>query len=104
MATATVTSRDAGINNFASGSFTGDGTATTVTLGFTPRWVKVFNATDAIMWEKVEGMGATITFKTVTAGTTTADSGTAISWASGVLTLSATLAASAKALSWVAIA
>ena len=103
MATGTVTSRSAGISNFASGSLTGDATSTTITLGFTPRWVKVFNATDAIMWERVEGMGATITFKTVTAGTTTADTGTAISWSGGVITLSATVAANAKAISWVAM-
>lgn len=104
MATGTVTSRSGGIINFASGSFTGDATVTTITLGFTPRWVKVFNATDAIMWEKVEGMGATITFKTVTAGTTTADTTTAISWSGGVLSLTAALAASGKAISWVAVA
>lgn len=103
MATATVTSRDAGIHHCMTGSFTGDATATTITLGFNPRWVKVFNGTDAIMWEWVEGMAATVAFKTVTAGTTTADTGTAISVSGGVLTLSATLAASAKAISWVAV-
>jgi hypothetical protein len=103
MATASVTGRSAGIVQTAYGSFTGDATATTITLGFTPTSFMVFNETDALKWEKTAGMGATITIKTVTAGTQTADSTTAISWSGGVVTLTAGLAASAKVCSWVAI-
>ena len=105
MATGTVTSRSAGVHNFATGGFTGDATITTITLGFTPRYFKLFNATDAITWEKFENMGATITAKTVTAGTLTADATSAVLFsAGGVVTLSAALAASAKVCSWVAMA
>jgi hypothetical protein len=102
MATFNATSQAAGVSNFASGSFTSDNTATTVNLGFRPRHVKVFNATDVIVWEKFEGMGATITIKTVTAGTTTADTTTAIVLTATGFTMPTGTVGSAKALSWVA--
>lgn len=105
MATVTATSRSAGVVNFASGSFTSDNTATTITLGFKPRWVKVINSTDVIVWEKIEGMAAANSVKTVTAGTTTVDTGSAILInTDGTVTLSQTAVGNSKAISWVALA
>lgn len=104
MATVAATSQAMSIADFASGSFTSDNTATIVTLGFKPRWVKVVNSTDVIVWEKIEGMAAANSVKTVTAGTTTVDTGSAILInTDGTITLSATAVGSAKAISWVAI-
>lgn len=104
MATVSATSQDMGVSNFASGSFTSDNTATTVKLGFTARWVKVVNTTDVIVWEKIEGMAAANSVKTVTAGTTTIDTGSAILInADGTITLSSTAVGNSKAISWVAL-
>lgn len=104
MATVSATSKSMSITEFSSGSFTSDNTATTVSLGFKPRWVKVVNTTDVIVWEKIEGMAATHAVKTVTAGTTTIDTGSAILINSdGTITLSATAVGNNKAISWVAI-
>lgn len=103
MATVTATSRSAGVVNFASGSFTSDNSITVVTLGFTPRWIKVVNTTDVIVWEKIEGMPAANSVKTVTAGTTTMDAGSAITInTDGTISLSAAAVGNAKAISWVA--
>lgn len=99
------TTQAASIHNFASGSFTSDNTAAVVALGFKPRWVKVVNTTDVIVWEKIEGMAAANSVKTVTAGTTTIDTGSAILInTDGTITISATAAGNAKAISWVACA
>lgn len=97
--------RSGGIVNMAQGGFTGSGAAVVVTLGFKPKYVKVFNETDATTWEWVKGMAATIAFKTVTAGTMTADTGSAIvDNDDGTFTISATAAANNKVLTWVAYA
>jgi hypothetical protein len=99
------TSNSASIVNFASGSFTSDNTDTVVSLGFNPRWVKVVNSTDVIVWEKIEGMAAVNSIKTVTAGTTTVDTGSAIIFnGDGTMTLEAATVGNAKAISWVAFA
>lgn len=103
MATVYATSTTGGIAHFSSGSFTSDNTATTVTLGFTPRWVKVVNSTDVIVWEKIEGMAAANSVKTVTAGTTTVDTGSAITLSENGFTLSAAAVGDAKAIAWVAM-
>lgn len=104
MATVSATSQAAGLANFASGSFTSDNTATVVTLGFKARWVKVVNTTDVIVWEKIEGMAAANSVKTVTAGTTTIDTGSAILInTDGTITLSSTAVGNSKAISWVAL-
>lgn len=103
MTTFAATSQARGVPNFASGSFTSDGAAATVTLGFVPRHVKVINSTDVIVWEKIEGMAAANSVKTVTAGTTTVDTGSAILInTDGTITLSSTLTGTSKAISWVA--
>jgi hypothetical protein len=93
-----------GVMNFQAGSFTSDGTDTTLELGFVPRWIKVVNSTDVIVWEKIEGMAAVDSIKTVTAGTTTIDTGSAIIINDdGTVVLEAATVGSAKAISWVAI-
>lgn len=99
MATVTVSKRSDGVNSFAHGSFTGDGAAQVLSLGFVPNHIIVINETDAIRWEKFQPMAAANSIKTVTAGTTTVDTGSAIVFNSdGTVTLSATLAASAKVI------
>lgn len=103
MAIKAATSQDMGVSNCASGSFTSDNTPTTVTLGFKPRWIKVVNSTDVIVWEKIEGMAAANSVKTVTAGTTTVDTGSAITIADNGFVLSQTAVGNSKAISWVAI-
>jgi len=63
-----------GIVRFATGTI--DPTATgskVITLGWTPRHIRVFNEDLVIMHEKFGDMAATSTVKTVTAGTTTLD-------------------------------
>lgn len=59
---------------FANGSHLDDAgtTAATVTIGFTPRYIRVDNETDRIMWEWSEGMASPSATKTVAAGTRTA--------------------------------
>ncbi len=94
--------RSAGIVNMASGGFSGAGAIETVTLGFTPRFVTVFNVTDVITWEKHVDMAATICKKFVSSGTQTADTSTAITIATGNFSLSAALAANAKVITWIA--
>jgi hypothetical protein len=64
-----------------------------------PNHVIVLNETDAIRWEKIQPQAAANCFKTVTAGTTTLDTTSAIVInADGTLTLSAGLAAASKAI------
>lgn len=97
--------------NMASGSFTSDGNATSLTLGFMPRYIKVWDATDATQWEWMLGLAATTTIKTVTAGTMTSDTTSAIlvgtdaglnEPASSAL-LSAALCSTGKAITWMAL-
>lgn len=108
--TKTATSQAMGLSNFASGSFTSDGNDYSITLGFKPRYVKIVNSTDVIVWEKIEGMAAANSVKTVagTTGandtvTTTVETGSDILInADNTLSLSAALAGTSKAISWVA--
>lgn len=103
MATASATSQAGGIANFASGSFTSDNTATTVKTGFKPRWIKVVNGTDNIIWEKIEGMAAAAVLKRIADGTGTVDTGSAIVISDSGFTLSSTAGGNSKAISWVAV-
>lgn len=100
------TSQSRGIANVASGSFTSDNTAVTVTLGFVPRYVKVFNATDVITWEKTEGMAAAAAIRQDTTDGNTMTNNTSSNILindDGTITISATAAGNAKAISWIAI-
>jgi hypothetical protein len=102
MATVTLSKRADGIVNVVTGSLTGDAAANTITCGFVPLQVIVINETDATKWEKFDPMVAANTIKTVTAGTLTVDTGSAIVINSdGTVTLSATLCASGKALKFI---
>lgn len=95
--------RNGGIANSMTGSFAGTGAAVTLTLGFVPGEVTVFNETDVIIWRKLYDQAAANTIKQVAAGTTTLDTGSAIVInTDGTVTLSATLAANGKACKWVA--
>lgn len=87
-----------GIARGCYGTATGDGTAITATLGFRPKHVIVVNLTDAMRWEKIDGMTDAQSLKTVTAGTQTTDTTSAIVLTDDGFTTSAALAASGKAL------
>lgn len=67
-----------GVAHFANGNFVATGEAAVVTLGFRPRHVIVYNVTTATRLEKIDGMAAATTIKTVTAGTQTSASGSLI--------------------------
>lgn len=103
MTTFAATSQAQSICNVATGSFTGDGTIATLTLGFKPRYFKLVNATDVVVYEKFEGMVAANSIKTVAAGTTTNDASAITLDAAGTVTIPAAINISAKALSWIAI-
>lgn len=69
----------ASVVNFANGGYTGDGSGSIlVNVGFTPRWVKVVDVTDATTYEWFADMPATDSLKTVTGGTMTIDTNSAI--------------------------
>lgn len=72
-------SQSGSVTNFAAGGYTGDGSGSIqVFVGFTPRYVKVWDITDATQWEWSENFPATNTWKTVTGGTQTVDTGSLI--------------------------
>lgn len=104
MATVTISKRNDGVANSVTGSFTGDGAAQTLTLGFVPTQIRVINETDVILWEKWDPMAAANSLKTVgSTGVTTLDTGSAIVInTDGTVTLSSGLAANAKAIKFVA--
>ena len=101
MTTFNPVSRSAGVNNRAFGSFTSDNTIATINLGFVPRVVKLINITDVVIFEKLEGMAANASIKTVTAGTTTIDTTGAITInTDGTINFSAAAVGNAKACVW----
>jgi len=104
---ATVTYRRNGaVTNFAEGTFTSDNSAQTLSLGFIPSWIKVFNETDVIMWEKTKGMTASTCIKyNGTGPAITADTNSYILInTDGTVTLHATLVGNSKAIKFVAMA
>lgn len=96
------TSQAAGVVGFATGTFTGDGTAIEVVLGFKPRHIRVVNVTDVEAWDKFESMSAAQSLKTVTAGTTTIDTGSAIVIGENGFTLLAAEFGNADVVHWAA--
>jgi len=117
MASDTADTQAQGICNFATGTTTGAAEAVDVTLGFKPRYVRVFNETDVILWEKfaTQADANTVQLDPGTTGandtvTTTKDTGSAIVIKGGSVDgdtysgfqMSATLADTAKVLHWVA--
>lgn len=95
-----------GISNLAHGSLTAAAAVVDVTLGFRPRFVQVFNETDAILWQKYATQSDANTLKSDTA--VAKDTGSAIVFKGDDgdtykgFSMSATLAANAKVLHWVA--
>lgn len=86
-----------------SGYFTGTGDAVNIPVGFAPTKIEVADETNNIVWQWYRGQAAGKVFKQVAAGTETVDTGSAITVAAdlagnAVITLSATLAASAANL------
>lgn len=65
--------QDGGVSNTAVTTFTGDGTALSLSLGFNPRYVQLVNLTDRTTYEWYMGMANGETIKTVAAGTRTLD-------------------------------
>lgn len=103
MSTDVATSNANGVVNFATGQLDPTaGEAIVVTLGFTPRHVKVVNEDLVEVWEKFEGMGATAALKTVTAGTTTYDTNSGIVLAERGFTISAAAAGTGDNVMWAA--
>jgi hypothetical protein len=103
MATVTYSAKSGGVVNSVTGSFTSDGSAQTLTFGFKPNWVKVWNETDVILWEAISVTTATKAWKVVTGGTTTLDTGSAIVINSdGTVTLSATAVGTSKLITFYA--
>lgn len=117
MAADTADTQSQGKANFATGTTTGAGAAVDVTLGFKPRYVMVWDETNATKWEKLAGQADANSIKTLpgTTGandtvTTSQDTGSAIVLMGGNVEgdtyagfqMSATLAASAASLQWAA--
>lgn len=104
MATVTISKRADGIVNMATGSFTSDNAAQTLTLGFVPTHIRIINETDVILWEKWDPMAAANCLKTVgSTGVTTLDANSYLLInTDGTVTLHATLVGSAKAIKFIA--
>ena len=103
MATVTYAARSGGVLNTAVGSFTSDGSAQTVTLGFKPNYMKIINETDTIVWEVFSNSTATKVLKITGVPAVTIDTGTAILLnADGTVTLSATLVGTSKVITFFA--
>ena len=88
-----------------SGYFTGSGNAVSIPSGFQPNHIRIADETNVIIWEWFRGQAATHTWKQVTNGTTTVDTGSAIVVSASkdgncTVTLSATLAASSANISY----
>lgn len=84
----------------ACGTFTGDGGIATITLGFRPKNVKLVNITGVVVWEKIDGMLATQTLMTVTAGTLTVNTTSAVVLTATGFTVSAAAAVSTNLFVW----
>lgn len=109
MATDTPDFRADGVVNHAYGKVTGTGVDIDVSLGFTPRIVRVVNATDRITDEKYAGMAATEVIHTVATGVRTLDTNSLITFKDPLVDgmrgfqIKAAAAISAKVLYWEAI-
>jgi len=88
-----------------SGYITGAGAAIIIPVGFQPTKVEVIDWTGVVKWEWMRGAPSTDALKVVTAGTETADTGSAITVTTDlagncVVALSATLAVSTHVMSF----
>jgi hypothetical protein len=97
------TRRGDGIVRSQEGSFTGDGTAAIISLGYIPNYFQLINQTDVIIYEKTRSMVAANCIKQVTAGTTTLDTGSGILFNSdGTITISAAFNVTGKSFVFLA--
>jgi hypothetical protein len=100
----------ASVVNFASGGFTGDNNTIQIQLGFVPRYFKLVNETDGIVWEKTLEMAAANATKHVATGPTFAvDTGSHVLFSGttdgagvGGVTLDTTAVPNNKVVAWVA--
>jgi hypothetical protein len=94
-----------GVSNRAIGKIVTDGSAAaaaTITLGFTPRYVRFVNLTDRITDEWFEGMASASSLHTVAAGTQTLETTNGIAVSGASFTLTATTLAASKTFYWIA--
>ena len=70
--------RDIGVARAQAVSWTGDGTAATIKLGFNPNMVTIVNETDTVVYEKIATQVAANCLKIIAAGTTTVDTGSLV--------------------------
>jgi hypothetical protein len=99
MATVTLAKKSDGVNSFVHGSFTSDGSAQALTLGFNPNYIVVVNETDVLVWERFEPMAAANSLlHTGSTGVITIDTASQILIDDGVVTLGATLVGTSKAI------
>jgi len=101
MSTDSATTNSGGVVNFATGQLDPTaGAAITVTLGFKPRHIRVVNEDLVVVWEKFEGMADAAAIKTVTGGTTTYDTNSAIIIDAGGFTISSAAAGDGDNVMW----
>ena len=96
-----------GVSNFAVGKIVTAGAAAaaaTITLGFTPRYVRFINLTDRITDEWYEGMASASSLHTVAAGTLTLETTNGIAVSGNTFTLTATTLVASKTYYWEAAA
>ena len=96
-----------GVSNLAVGKLVSDAgaaAALTITLGFTPRYVKFVNLTDRITDEWYEGMASASSLHVVAAGTQTLETTNGIAVSGSTFTLTATTMVASKTFYWEAYA
>lgn len=97
------TKKGEGIARGSTGSYTGDGTAAVISLGFNPARFELVNSTDATVYTKINGMAANACVKQVTAGTLTIDATSQILFnGDGTVTIAAATNVNAKAFAFFA--
>jgi hypothetical protein len=90
---------------FQTGTHTGDGNAKTITVGFSPKYFHLENATDRICEDKTDTMNATDYIHTVAAGTRTLVTDSAVLFnATGTVSIAAGTNINAKVYHWYALA
>jgi hypothetical protein len=105
--TSSVQSNTTGVTNYAVGKIvtsSATAAAATISLGFTPRYVRVVNLTDRITDEWYEGMASASSLHAVAAGTLTLETTNGIAVSGPSFTLTATTLVASKTFYWEAMA
>lgn len=95
----------ASIPNMANGAFTSAGNDVSVVLGFNPRYVRVFDETGGVVWEKNQGDLPANSWKGAaldTTGAITFPADTGLREPGSSMYLKASLVGTGKVISWVA--